>query len=65
MKVAVPNFAWQAGYGAFSVGLSNIEAVESYILRQEEHYHHFSFAEEYCRFLDRHQIAYNDQYIWD
>jgi hypothetical protein len=49
MKVAVPSFAWQAGYGAFSVGLSNIEAVESYILRQEDHHQHFSFVEEYCR----------------
>ncbi len=65
MKQVVPHFAWQAGYGAFSVGLSDLDAVESYILRQQEHHRHLSFQEELCQFLDRHRVAYDERYLWD
>ena len=65
MKHVVPNFAWQAGYGAFSVGLSNLDAVETYILGQEEHHRQVDFAEEYRQFLDRHQVKYDERFLWD
>jgi REP element-mobilizing transposase RayT len=61
----VPTFAWQAGYGAFSVSESQAAAVVLYIQNQEEHHRVVSFQEEVRRFLDEHRIAYDERYIWD
>lgn len=52
-------FAWQAGYGAFSVSYSNREAIRRYIETQESHHRRQSFRDEYLKFLDRHGIAYD------
>ena len=59
------SFAWQSGYGAFSVSRSNVEEVERYIAGQEEHHRHVSFQEEYLAFLKRHGIAYDERYVWE
>jgi REP element-mobilizing transposase RayT len=56
-------FAWQDGYGAFTVSESQIEAVRDYIRRQEEHHRRETFAEEYRDFLDRHQVAFDERYL--
>jgi putative transposase len=58
-------FAWQNGYGAFSVSLSNIEAVRQYIANQAEHHRTKSFQEEYIEFLVRHNLKYDERYIWE
>ena len=58
-------FAWQTGYGAFSVSYSNIDAVKAYIARQEEHHRSISFQEEFIAFLRRHQIEFDERYIWE
>ena len=58
-------FAWQTGYGGFSVSGSNVEAVRQYILDQEEHHRRLSFQEEFIAFLKRHGIAYDERYIWE
>ena len=58
-------FQWQAGYGAFSVSQSHSSAVERYIIRQEQHHRRVSFQEEFRKLLDRHQVAYDDRYVWD
>jgi REP element-mobilizing transposase RayT len=58
-------FQWQAGYGAFSVSQSQSAAVRRYITRQEAHHCRVSFQDELRTLLDRHQIAYNDRYLWD
>jgi REP element-mobilizing transposase RayT len=58
-------FAWQSGYGAFSVSQSNRAEVEKYIANQEEHHRHVSFQEEFLAFLKRHGIAYDERYVWD
>lgn len=50
-------FAWQTGYGAFSVSRSNTPEVERYIANQEEHHRNVSFQEEFLAFLRRHGIA--------
>lgn len=47
-------FAWQTGYGAFSVSRSNRDEVERYIANQEEHHKHVTFQEEFLAFLKRH-----------
>jgi REP element-mobilizing transposase RayT len=58
-------FHRQAGYGAFSVSPSNVEAVKAYIERQEEHHRKRSFQEELRAFLKRHGIEFDERYVWD
>jgi putative transposase len=58
-------FAWQAGYGAFGVSESNIPSVQDYIAGQEQHHRQQSFQEEYRAFLERHRVAFDEQYVWD
>ena len=59
------DFAWQIGYGAFSVGLSNKENVMNYIKHQKEHHRKKTFQEEFLEFLKAHNIEYDERYIWD
>jgi putative transposase len=56
-------FAWQTGYGAFSVSRSNSRAVAEYIARQEKHHRRISFREEFAAFLQKHGIDYDKRYI--
>ena len=58
-------FAWQEGYGAFSVSQSTMSDVEEYIRNQEEHHRKRSFQEEFIALLRRHNISYDERYIWD
>jgi len=59
------DFAWQAGYGAFSFGQSQLPAVVRYIDTQQQHHRSISFREELCELLDRYGVEYDDQYLWD
>jgi len=59
------NFAWQNGYGAFSVGPSDLEALRRYIDIQEEHHRTHTFQEEYRAFLNRYGVEFDERYIWD
>jgi len=59
------DFAWQSGYGAFSVSKSAEERVAQYIRNQEEHHHKQDFKTEFVEFLDKHGIEYDDKYLWD
>jgi putative transposase len=58
-------FAWQNGYGVFSIGQSQIEDVRAYIAGQEEHHRKISFQEEFRRLLQRYEIAFDERYAWD
>ena len=58
-------FAWQRGYGVFSVSVSQMDEVIRYIEIQEEHHRHRSFQEEYRAMLRRHGIAFDERYLWD
>jgi putative transposase len=57
-------FAWQKGYGAFSVSSSNIDGVKRYILNQEEHHRRRTFQEEYVELLKASGIEYDERYLW-
>ena len=59
------NFAWQNGYGIFSIGFSQVESVRDYIARQEEHHREMSFQDEFRKLLDRYEIECDEQYLWD
>ncbi|MGE0607476.1 MAG: IS200/IS605 family transposase [Pirellulales bacterium] len=58
-------FHWQNGYGAFSVSQSNVPDVRKYIGRQAEHHAHRGFQEEFRALLVRHEIEYDERYVWD
>ena len=58
-------FAWQDGYGAFTVSKSSISDVIAYIENQREHHRSRTFQEEYRALLDRHGIEYDERYVWD
>jgi putative transposase len=60
----VKNFAWQQGYGAFTVSVSNCSAVKKYIADQVEHHRKKSFQEEYVAFLKKHGVPYDEKYLW-
>lgn len=58
-------FAWQLGYGAFSVSKSNVSEVTNYIRNQEEHHRKISYEEEFLVLLRKHGIEYDERYVWD
>jgi REP element-mobilizing transposase RayT len=59
------SFRWQTGYGAFSVSHSSLADVEKYIANQEEHHRRVPFQEEFLAFLKRHEIEYDERYLWE
>lgn len=59
------DFAWQAGYGAFTVSYSGIGDVRRYLIGQKEHHRVRSFKEEFLELLRRHEIEFDERYIWD
>jgi REP element-mobilizing transposase RayT len=58
-------FAWQRGYGAFSISESNFRALKNYIQNQKEHHKKITFQDEYRAFLKKYGIAYDERYVWD
>ena len=58
-------FAWQTGYGAFAVSYSDLDDVKRYIANQEEHHRAKSFKEEFIEFLKKHDIRYDERYLWE
>ncbi len=60
-----PEFYWQGGYAAFSVSQSNSQDVVSYIENQDEHHNKMSFQDELRLLFRRHQIDFDERYVWD
>jgi putative transposase len=58
-------FSWQKGFCAFSYSISQLDDVIRYIQNQEEHHKTTSFGSEYRRFLEKYQINYNEEYLFD
>jgi putative transposase len=61
----LPAFAWQAGYAAFSVSASQVEAVSQYIENQEEHHRKTTFQDEFRQFCQRYGVKLDERYAWD
>lgn len=59
------SFAWQEGYGWFSVSRSNVDQVGAYIDGQKEHHRTTTFKEEFLVFLERHEVEYDERFIWE
>jgi len=62
---AFRDFSWQNGYGAFSIGFSQIESVRDYIVGQEQHHQKISFQDEFRKLLKCYEIEFDERYVWD
>ena len=68
MKAQSPmlaEFAWQRGYACFSVGPTDLEALNEYIDDQDEHHRKRTFQEEFRMFLKKYGVKYDEAYVWD
>jgi REP element-mobilizing transposase RayT len=59
------DFGWQGGYAAFSVSQSNLESVKQYIANQEEHHRKMNFQDELRALLRKHEMEWDEKYVWD
>jgi putative transposase len=59
------DFAWQNGYGAFSISPSVVDRAKAYIANQKEHHRTQTFQDEFRKLLERYQIDYDERYVWD
>jgi putative transposase len=64
-KYVKGKFSWQEGFGAFTYGQSQIEAVFNYISNQEAHHQKKTFKEEYIDMLEKFQVKYDEKYLFD
>lgn len=58
-------FAWQRGYGAFSLGQSQLAALKRYIAAQKKHHMKTPFKQEFLGLLKKYDVAYDERYVWD
>jgi REP element-mobilizing transposase RayT len=59
------HFAWQQGYGAFTVSHSALDDVRRYLVNQAQHHSKRTFQDEFRILLQKHDIEYDERYIWD
>ena len=59
------SFAWQSGYGIFSVDPPMMDGLREYIADQREHHRKVTFQEEYRAFLQKHEMEFDERYLWD
>ena len=64
-EIGMRAFAWQEGYGAFTVSAFQREAVRQYIQQQPEHHRTRTFQEECRELLRRYQVDFDKRYLWD
>lgn len=62
---AFKSFHWQKGYGAFSIGQSQVPSLKRYIARQKVHHQRVTFQDEYRKFLKVYGVDYDERYVWD
>ncbi len=59
------DFHWQGGYADFSVSQSNLDQVKQYILGQPEHHRKIGFQDELRALLRKHEMEWDERYVWD
>jgi REP element-mobilizing transposase RayT len=57
-------FEWQKGYGAFAIGVSQVDATVEYIAGQTEHHKKRDFQAEFLAILKQHGIEYDPRFVW-
>jgi putative transposase len=63
-SIGLKLFQWQVGYGAFTVGSSDVEVLRKYIRNQREHHRKKTFQEEYIELLNENGIEFDEKYLW-
>ena len=63
-SVIHPKFEWQDGYGAFTIGESQISGVRNYIRNQKEHHKKQTFDDEFKNLLTQANIDFDEKYLW-
>ena len=58
-------FAWQRGFGIFSVGRSHLTALVDYIANQEQHHQTKNFQDEFRSLLIRYEVEFDEAFVWD
>jgi REP element-mobilizing transposase RayT len=58
------SFAWQSGYGAFSMSESRRASVIRYVQNQEKHHRKVTFKDEFLTFLRKHGVDFDERYVW-
>jgi REP element-mobilizing transposase RayT len=58
------NFHWQDGYGAFSIGQSQVPNLQRYIANQKKHHLKRSFEDEFLQFLKKYEMEFDERYLW-
>jgi putative transposase len=61
---ALKTFGWQDGYGAFTIGTSQVEALQHYIASQKERHKKQTFEEELVTLLKKYHVQYDERYLW-
>jgi putative transposase len=61
---AFQTFSWQDGYGAFTIGESQVEALKLYLARQKERHKKQTFEEEFMLLLKKYHVQYDEHYLW-
>jgi hypothetical protein len=64
-KHGIENFYWQRGYGAFSIGQSQVPAVSRYIRDQKEHHQENSYEDEFRALCRKYDVEFDERYCWD
>ncbi len=59
------DFSWQRGYGCFSTGPKDLDALVDYIDRQKEHHEKRTFQDEFRMLLNKYGVEYDEAYVWD
>lgn len=60
----LPDFEWQEGYGAFSIGQAQVGATLAYIAGQQEHHQKRDYQAEFVAILKKHRIEFDPHYVW-
>jgi len=58
-------FHWQDGYGAFTIGRSQVEPLQKYFANQKVHHQKQGFEDELREVLKSYEVEYDEQYLWD
>ncbi|HEX2474758.1 MAG TPA: IS200/IS605 family transposase [Lacipirellulaceae bacterium] len=64
-ELQIRDFEWQTGYGAFAVSYSSIDQVKTYFANQEQHHRAQTFQDEFRELLRRHNLEWDERYVWD
>lgn len=64
-KAELAKFGWQDGYAAFSVSKSQVDSVREYIRNQKRHHGALDFKAELLKLLAKHEVEFDERYIWD